>query len=136
MKFFTKRKDGGAESTVTGWWLIEAKSLFSVCLLRFDGRSREAFHTHAFNCLSWVISGDLMETFIDGTAAYHPASWRPFVTLRTHFHKVSSITGRTWVLTFRGPWARRWEEYLPATDEFVTLTDGRVVLARSPANLA
>lgn len=129
MKLLTKRKDGGPESSVTGYWLIEAKSLFSICLLRFDGRSREAFHTHAFNCFSWVLRGRLRETFLDtfleGQAVEHRASWRPFVTRRSDFHKVDSPDGTTWVLTFRGPWKGRWREYLPKTDEFVTLTHGR-----------
>lgn len=45
MKLFTARKDGGEASTVTGYWLVEAKRLFSACLLRFHGKSREAFVT-------------------------------------------------------------------------------------------
>lgn len=128
MKFLTKRKDGGAESTVTGYWLVEIKWLFSICLLRFDGASREAFHTHAFNCFSWVLRGGLLETFLDGRVRYHPASWLPFVTRRTDFHKVDSGSGTTWVLSFRGPWARRWKEYLPHSEEIVTLTHGRKVI--------
>lgn len=128
MKFLTKRKDGGPESTVTGYWLVEIKSLFSVCLLRFDGDSREAFHTHAFNCFSWVLSGSLVEHFIGGEIRHHPASLRPFITLRTDFHKVSSPGRSSWILSFRGPWVKNWREYHPTTDEFITLTDGRVVL--------
>jgi len=131
MKLFTVRKDGGTESTVTGFWLIEAKRLFSACLLRFDGLSREAFHTHAFNCISWVIRGELVETFIDGSVARHPASWRPFITRRTDFHKVSSATATSWVLSFRGPWASQWREYLPRLGKFVTLASGRRIVAAS-----
>lgn len=41
MKLFKKMKDGGKESTVTGYWLIECKSLFSIVLLKFEGDSRE-----------------------------------------------------------------------------------------------
>lgn len=123
--FLFKSKDGGKDSSVTGYWLVELKGLFSIVLLRFDGASREAFHTHAFNCLSWVLSGCLFETFLNGPARQHRASWRPFVTRRTDFHKVSSIPTRTWVLSFRGPWADRWEEFLPNEDRFATLTHGR-----------
>ena len=53
-------KDGGPESTVTGYWLIEYKPLFSIVLLKFEGKSRDAFHTHAFNSLSWLISGNFL----------------------------------------------------------------------------
>ena len=49
MRLFFKSKDGGPDSSVTGYWLIESKKLFSIVLLKFDGRSREAYHTHAFN---------------------------------------------------------------------------------------
>ena len=132
MKFLAVRKDGGQESTVTGYWLVEIKSLFSICLLRFDGKSRRAFHTHAFNCLSWVLKGRLKETFFDGRRADHPASFRPFVTRRSDFHKVDSAEGASWVLTFRGPWKKHWLEYRPADEEFVTLAEGRQVINRTP----
>lgn len=56
MKIFRKMKDGGGDSTVTGYFLIEIKSLFSVVLLRFDGESRDAYHEHAFNCVSWLLA--------------------------------------------------------------------------------
>jgi hypothetical protein len=124
MKLLTVRKDGGGESSVTGYWLIEAKSLLSVCLLRFDGDSRDAFHTHAFNCVSWLLRGRLVEQFLDGRNRVYGPSWRPFVTRRSDFHKVSS-TSVSWVLTFRGPWVDRWREFLPPSRKFVELTHGR-----------
>jgi len=54
-------KDGGPDSTVTGYWLIESKKWFSIVLLKFEGKSREAFHTHAFNAISWLLKGKLIE---------------------------------------------------------------------------
>mgnify|MGYP001575993171 CR=1 FL=1 len=57
MKLFYYGKDGGPESHVWGFWLIEAKSLFSIVLLRFENGTREAYHSHAFNSLSWVLRG-------------------------------------------------------------------------------
>ena len=56
MKLCYVGKDGGPESTVWGFWLIEIKKLFSVALLCFENGSREAFHTHAFNSVSWVLT--------------------------------------------------------------------------------
>jgi hypothetical protein len=133
MRLFFRSKDGGAESSVTGYWLIEAKGLFSIVLLRFDGLSREAFHTHAFDCLSWVVKGALQEVILGGPSLLRWASWLPFITRRSTFHKVHSIVPRTWVLSIRGPWTARWEEYLPMTNEFVTLSTGREVVSRRPA---
>lgn len=126
MKFFKKMKDGGEESTVTGYWLVEIKSLFSIVLLKFEGKSREAYHEHAFNCFSWVVKGSLTEEFLgDEGIDKHPASLIPFITRRSDFHKVSS-DGTSWVLSFRGPWVGWWKEYLPETNEQIVLTHGRV----------
>jgi hypothetical protein len=127
MKFFKKMKDGGAESTVTGYWLIEIKCLFSIVLLKFEGRSREAFHTHAFNCWNWLIKGVLKETKIDGKINYYSSkgSTKFFKIGRDDFHKVDSLMGTSWLLSFRGPWSDTWEEYLPHNERFRILTHGR-----------
>lgn len=122
------RKDGGDESSVTGLFIVAIKPLFSVVLLRFDGASREAFHTHAFNCLSWVLRGELREEMRDGRTHRFVRRFRPYLTTRKDFHKVSSVTPRTWVLSIRGPWARTWSEHLPLEQRDRTLTHGRVEL--------
>jgi len=106
MKLFKIMKDGGPESTVTGYWLIEWKNVFSIALLKFEGKSREMFHSHAFNCFSWVLYGRLTETFLGGRWVWHKPSLKPFITRREDFHKVDS-NGTTFLLTFRGPWAKR-----------------------------
>jgi hypothetical protein len=120
---FTFGKDGGPESKVWGHF-FEIKKLFSVVLLRFENGSREAYHSHAFNSLSLVIGpGFLEEKFLDGETKIHKAG-DLVKTQRHDFHKVTSH-GRTWVLTFRGPWNDTWQEF---TDErgFITLSHGRV----------
>ena len=118
-------KDGGPESTVTGYWLIESKSLFSICLLKFEGKSREAFHSHAFNSIAWVLKGKLTESMLDGRVFTHTPSLKPFVVTRDDFHKVDSDK-TTWVFNIRGPWFKEWREYLPKESRFRTLTNGRV----------
>ena len=124
MKFLKKMKDGGPESTVTGYWLIESKRLFSVLVLKFNDRSRDAFHNHAFNCISWVLKGKLTETMLNGDVREYKPSLIPFITTRTDFHKVDS-EGQTYVLTFRGPWAKTWNEF---TDRLITLKSGRKIV--------
>ena len=129
MRFFHFGKDGGEHSTVWGYWLVEIKRLFSIALLCFENGTREAHHTHAFNCVSWVLSGTLEERFLDGRVRRHYPSWRPIVTRRTDFHQVESF-GRTWVFTLRGPWVERW---LEGVDGRVTqLRAGRVELGAPP----
>ena len=118
-------KDGGPESRVWGYFL-EIKRLFSVVLLRFEDGSREAYHSHAFNSLSWVLRGELEEHQIAGRQGWinhYTPSWRPVVTRRSTMHKVSSH-GRSWVFSLRGPWSDTWREYVPGRG-FITLTHGR-----------
>ena len=134
MKFLSKSKDGGPESTVDAYTLIEIKSLFSIILLKFNNGSRQAFHTHAFNALSWYLKGESKEISLrpfDHLASYKiwkGFHWWPKFTPRDQMHKVISH-GTTWVFTIRGPWSKTWSEYLPDTDEIITLTNGRKQVA-------
>jgi hypothetical protein len=131
MKFFKMGKDGGPKSTVTGYWLLELKSLFSIALLKFSDGSREEYHSHAFNCVSWVLSGELREHIhkqvYDRPNVYRP-SWIPIFTWRGTFHRVVS-NGDTWVFTIRGPWRQWWKEYNPWTQKYTTLSHGRKVVS-------
>lgn len=127
MKLFYHGTDGGPDSVVHGYWLVEIKWLFSIALLCFEDGSREAFHSHAFNSISWVLKGSLREHHLHGPSEFHNPSIYPIITYRNTFHKVYSY-GRTWVLTFRGPWAKTWQEYLPKTEKFITLESGRKII--------
>lgn len=131
MKVLWNDKDGGPESH--GWaWGIEIKWLGSLLLLLFREGSRDAFHSHAFNSVSWLLTGWLREKFNNeaGPQRLIYPSWHPIVTRRETQHKVFGMAKRSWVLTFRGPWADRWSEYRPnAEKRFVTLTHGRKEVA-------
>lgn len=122
MKFLQRCKDGGKESTVWAYFLTEIKSLFSIALLKFENGSREAYHDHAFNCISWVLSGHLEEHILDGGINHYKPSLIPIITKMDTFHKVYSH-GNTWVLTFRGPWVNMWHEFV--NGKKITLTHGR-----------
>jgi len=126
MKILWGDKDGGKESRV--WvWGIESKHVGSVLLMLFREGSREAFHSHAFNALSWVLRGKLRETFFIAGAAprIHVPSWKPIKTYRETFHMVEGLAPRTLVFSLRGPWVDTWREFLPRLKQFVTLTHGR-----------
>lgn len=128
VRLFDKAKDGGPLSRVTGYWLIEWKSVLSIALLRFDDGTREAYHSHAFDAVSWILGpGWLREQHVDGRVKQLRAGWRPVVTLRDTFHKVRSY-GRTWAITLRGPWADTWKER-HRDGQYVTLTHGRKVVS-------
>lgn len=127
MKLFKLMKDGGPLSRVWGFFLIEPKRAFSIAFLIFKDGSREAYHTHAFNAVSWVLRGRLVEHLKDGGTVLYTPSLRPIWTPRDRFHKVSS-EGTTIALTFRGPWSDRWKEFTE-TKESITLTHGRQVVS-------
>lgn len=124
MLFLHKGKDGGSESNVTGYWLIEIKWLFSIVLLQFKEGTREAYHNHAFNAVSWILKGELLEYVLkdEDTVVLKP-SFIPVITRRNRFHKVYGRTPMTWAISFRGPWKNKWNEFI--NNNFVTLTHGR-----------
>jgi hypothetical protein len=124
MKFFKKAKDGGPDSTVTGYWLVEIKSLFSIVLMRFDDGSRDEFHSHAFNSINWVLRGRVQEVRLGEGILEHEPSPIPVVTRQGTFHRVISI-GTTWVLGIRGPWAPNWLEYDADNQTLMKLEHGR-----------
>lgn len=128
MKLFRKAKDGGPNSTVTGYWLCEFKSLFSIALLKFEDGSRDEYHDHAFNSWNWILKGEVEEEFVDSFLNQTlVARIRPYFTGRTRMHRVRS-KGTTWVFSIRGPWSETWHEYDPKTKKTVTLTHGRNIV--------
>lgn len=135
MKFFKTAKDGGEESHVTGFFIVEIKSLFSIVLLHFRNGTREAFHSHAFNAITWFLKGQVTEhRLYPGSQTFGPIvtqflpSFVPKITLRSNLHKVFSL-GDTWALSFRGPWKDSWIEYRSTEKKFVTLTHGRKTIS-------
>lgn len=130
VKLLWGHKDGGPESHVRCWG-IECKGLFSVLLLCFGQGSREAFHTHAFNSVSWLLRGRLLEhgrfslpAPLEASALrwYRP-SWRAIYTKRHWMHRVEGGHVRNWVFTLRGPWVDHWQDGPPGGT--TTLTHGR-----------
>lgn len=124
MKILSWGKDGGPESKVWGFWFCEFKNLFSIVLLKFEDGTREAYHTHAFNCISWVLKGTLIEKMLNKNVNLYYPSPNPIITTRDTFHQVESV-GTTWVFSIRGPWSKTWYEYLPNEDKLIKLTNGR-----------
>lgn len=133
MRLLEKAPDGGKESHVTGFFIAEIKPLFSIVLLKFAKGSREAFHNHAFNAVTFWLWGKVKEHLLNGETHYWYGLDLKY-TPRHCFHKVEALTD-TWALSFRGPWAKIWREYRPETKEFVILTNGRKIVNRHPAEI-
>jgi hypothetical protein len=120
--FYTKM-DGGNDSGVTGYFLIEWKLLFSIGFLHFKRGSREAFHSHAFNAVTFWLKGSVTEIkHPTGIEKDFSASFRPKYTPKSNFHKIYAHTD-SFALTFRGPWLDYWYEF--KNKKYRTLTHGR-----------
>lgn len=133
MEIFKTGKDGGLKSTVNGFWFIEWKNLFSIVLLRFEKGSRENYHSHAFNAVSWFLKGVLEEHTIDLKNKKITKKWfkgicKPKYTPRSQVHKFF-CKEEALCLTFRGKWVDRWIEYNQQKDEVITLTHGRKIIS-------
>jgi len=124
-RFLYKKCDGGKESGVTGYFLIEWKMVCSIGILHFKEGSREAYHNHAFNAVTWWLMGDVVEEHHpSGDHKYFKQSFIPKITNRNCFHKVIARK-ESYALTFRGPWLDTWLEYRPSLNKEVMLTHGR-----------
>ena len=124
-QFFSKAKDGGPESPVNGYFIIEVKSLGSIAFLKFNQGCREAFHTHAFNALTWFIKGDLIEENFDGSLYTYKKSIMPKITPKSKNHRVLANKD-SWCLTIRGPWDKTWTE--TNNSKITVLTSGRHII--------
>ena len=130
-RLFYKKYDGGIESGVIGYFLIEWKILFSIGLLRFSKGSRENYHSHAFNAITWWLKGKVDEDEYVGPL-YRPPyktftpSFKPKITKRDKIHKVISHK-TTWALTLRGPWSDTWYE-VDKDGNKITLTHNRKIV--------
>jgi hypothetical protein len=132
MKFFKKAKDGGPDSPVDGYFLIELKGLFSIALLKFNKGGRENYHTHAFHALTWFLFGDLVEEDISGDEYRYTRSLKPKLTPRDKNHRVRAAKD-SWCFTIRGPWVDSWTEDTPS-GKTITLTHGRIVVNEGEKN--
>lgn len=127
IKLLTKCKDGGPESPVDAYFLIEWKGVFSVALLKFNKGRREAYHTHAFHALTWFLFGELEEQQFGRSSKKYKRGFLPKVTKRDNLHRVKAYKN-SWCITLRGPWRDTWTEYCETSNKLTTLTHGRIVM--------
>lgn len=126
-QFFSKAKDGGPQSPVDAYFLIEIKGLFTIALLKFNQGAREQFHTHAFNALTWFLCGEMDEASYDGQLRRYRRSLIPKFTPRDKNHRVIACVD-SWCLTVRGPWCSTWTEHDRGRGLVTTFSDGRLVV--------
>jgi hypothetical protein len=129
-------KDGGPESPVS-FYGIEIKCLFSIGVLKFSEGCRESYHTHAFEALTWFLSGSLQEQRLWSVSLYgnnveytsYTKSLLPKYTSKENMHRVFSKKDSL-CFTLRGPWATQWKEYEPYKQELTTFSKGREIVSK------
>lgn len=130
MHILKKVKDGGKESPVDAYFLFELKGLCSIALLKFNKGTRENFHTHAFDALTWFLSGHLVEERATphGSILYtYKRSLLPKFTAKSNLHRVRAHK-TSWCFTIRGPWENHWTEYNEEKDTTYVLTHHRHIV--------
>jgi len=130
MRFFEKVKDGGPHSPVDGYVLFEHKHILSIILLKFNTGSREEYHSHAFNAVSWFLSGETTEyekqaNGLETVRKSRSGMCLPHFTGKDLFHKYICHKP-AWCLTVRGPWRDWW------VDGNNILTHTRKIIGKLP----
>lgn len=115
---------------MTGFWFFEIKYLFSICILHFSKGTRENYHSHAFNALTWFLWGKVEEQHLGKPSMTWASSIFPKWTPRSTFHRVNALED-TYALTFRGPWSETWYEFDPNNQDYIELTNGRKIVSKS-----
>jgi hypothetical protein len=113
MVFWKTKKINLGDQSVTELTILEWKRFFSIKLFHFhktDG-DQDRFHTHAFNAVSILLSGDYMEEIVDqGQIVPLKRSRKRFLFIpKDSFHRITKSTGcRTLLIT--GPWGKEFKE--------------------------
>lgn len=125
MTFWKRKSINLGEQNVTELTVLEWKRFFSIKLFHFHPTSgkQDRFHTHAFNAVSILLSGDYIEEVIE---------WRQIVSLKrsrkrflfipaNQYHRITKSSGpngcRTLLIT--GPWGKEFKELRHLVDSVV-----------------
>ena len=125
MRALERCKDGGVDSPVDAYFLIEWKGLFSIALLKFNMGGRESYHTHAFDAYTCFLFGDLEEEDFNGSKYKYTFNLLPKFTPKAKNHRVVARRD-SWCFTLRGRWQDTWTEDNKDTGKHTTFTHGRV----------
>lgn len=113
MTFWKRKSINLGDQNVTELTILEWKRFFSIKLFHFhptDGK-QDRFHTHAFNAVSILLSGDYVEEVIESRQIVSlKRSRKRFLFIPAdQFHRITKSSGcRTLLIT--GPWGKEFRE--------------------------
>lgn len=136
--FWKKKAVQLGEQNVSEITILEWKKLFSIKLFHFHKTSgkQDRFHTHSFNAVSFLLSGNYIEEVIqDGkVVALDRNRSRIIYIPKNEYHRITKSGGcRTILIT--GPWGKYWKELRELGNsryQEVTQGAGRVDVAIGP----
>lgn len=113
MVIWKRKKIDLGEQSVTELTILEWKRFFSIKLFNFhktDGK-QDRFHTHAFNAVSILISGDYTEEVVQGSAIVKAKRSRSrFLYIpKGVYHRITKSEGCL-TLLITGPWGDEFKE--------------------------
>lgn len=114
MTFWKRKTINLGEQNVTELTVLEWKRFFSIKLFHFNPTSgkQDRFHTHAFNALSILLSGDYVEEVITEKrqiVALKRSRKRFLFIPENQYHRITKSNGcRTLLIT--GPWGNEFKE--------------------------
>lgn len=114
MVFWKRKQINLGEQAVTELTILEWKRFFSIKLFDFHPTTgkQDRFHTHAFNALSILLSGDYTEEVVKYGTAVHQLkrSRKRFLYIPANeYHRITKSNGcRTLLIT--GPWGNAFRE--------------------------
>lgn len=113
MTFWKRKTINLGDQKVTELTVLEWKRFFSIKLFNFhptDGK-QDRFHTHAFNAVSILLSGDYVEEVIESRqiVALKRSRKRLLFIPANQYHRITKSNGcRTLLIT--GPWGEEFKE--------------------------
>lgn len=121
MTFWKRKSINLGDQKVTELTVLEWKRFFSIKLFHFhptDGK-QDRFHTHAFNAVSILLSGDYVEEVIESRQikSLKRSRKRFLFILANQYHRITKSNGcRTLLIT--GPWGNEFRELREITGTF------------------
>lgn len=118
MVFWKRKQIDLGEQSVTELTILEWKRFFSIKLFHFHETNgkQDRFHTHAFNALSILLSGDYVEEVIEDRQIHAlKRSRKRFLFIPANqYHRITKSNGcRTLLIT--GPWGDEFKELTELT---------------------
>lgn len=119
MTFWKRKTINLGDQKVTELTVLEWKQLFSIKLFHFHPTNgkQDRFHTHAFNAVSILLSGDYTEEIIiqDYVIPLKRSRQRFLYIPANEYHRITKSNGcRTLLIT--GPWGKEFKELRHAFD--------------------